>query len=150
MRVREWQARRETVALANGVFDLLHVGHVRYLEEARPPGGRLVVGVNGDAAAARLKGAGRPVLAAGERAALVAALRCVDAVVIFEDLSADRLLATLRPDVHVKGTDYRPETVPERDTSARVGVRTAIAGDPKRHSSREVVARVRERHRAGT
>ena len=109
-----------------------------------------MVGVNGDAAAARLKGAGRPVLAAGERAALVAALRCVDAVVIFEDLSADRLLATLRPDVHVKGTDYRPETVPERDTSARVGVRTAIAGDPKRHSSREVVARVRERHRAGT
>jgi rfaE bifunctional protein nucleotidyltransferase chain/domain len=147
--VASWRARGQRVVLANGVFDLLHVGHVRYLEEARRQGDRLVVAVNGDAATARLKGPGRPVMPASERAALVAALRCVDAVVVFEEPTADAVLERLGPDVHAKGTDYRVETVPERATALSRGVRTVITGDPKQHSSRELVERVRERLREG-
>jgi len=148
-RAAEWRAAGERVVLANGVFDLLHVGHVRYLEGARALGTRLIVAVNGDRAAAELKGAGRPVLPAAERARLVAALRAVDAVVIFEEPTVDALLGELRPAVHAKGTDYREDTVPERATAAALGSRVAIAGDPKRHASRELVERVRARARDG-
>jgi rfaE bifunctional protein nucleotidyltransferase chain/domain len=147
--VAAWRAGGLRVVLANGVFDLLHVGHVRYLEDARRAGDRLVVGVNGDAATARMKGAGRPVLPATERALLVASLRCVDAVTVFEEDTADALLVALAPDVHAKGTDYRVDSVPERATAAAHGVATVITGDPKRHSTRELFARVLERVRGG-
>jgi len=143
-----WRAAGERVVLANGVFDLLHVGHARYLSGARALGDRLVVGVNGDPSAAALKGAGRPVLAASERARLVAALRGVDLVVVFEESSADRLIAALRPAIHAKGTDYREDNVPERGSMKAIGGATAIAGDSKRHASRELVARVRDLARA--
>ena len=143
-----WRAAGERVVLANGVFDLLHVGHARYLAAARALGDRLVVGVNGDRVAAALKGAGRPVLAAAERARLVAALRGVDLVVVFEEPGADRLIDVLRPAVHAKGTDYSEDTVPERGTVKAIGGATAIAGDPKRHASRELVARVKALARA--
>ena len=141
-RVHRWRSTGETVVLANGVFDLLHVGHVRYLAGARALGSRLVVGLNGDRSAAALKGAGRPVLSAEDRAQLVAALRDVDLVVIFDDPTADRLLERIRPDVQVKGTDYQPDTVPERSTVVGLGGRVEIVGDPKTHSSRELVSRV--------
>jgi len=140
-----WRAAGERVVLANGVFDLLHVGHARYLAAARALGERLVVAVNGDASAAALKGAGRPVVAAADRAALVAAMRGVDAVMIFEEQTLDDLIRALQPAVHAKGTDYRPDTVPERDTVRALGGVTAIAGDPKAHATRDLVARVRER-----
>ncbi|HEY2955693.1 MAG TPA: adenylyltransferase/cytidyltransferase family protein [Candidatus Eisenbacteria bacterium] len=143
--VRAWRAAGERVVLANGVFDLLHVGHVRYLEAARALGDRLVVAVNGDRAAAALKGRGRPVLAAAERARLVAALAASDAVVVFEEPTADAILAALAPAVHAKGTDYERERVPERAAAAALGIETAITGDPKAHASRELVSRVRER-----
>jgi rfaE bifunctional protein nucleotidyltransferase chain/domain len=142
----EWRAGGERVVLANGVFDLLHVGHVRYLRGARALGDRLVVAVNGDRSAASLKGAGRPVMGAGDRALLVAALRGVDAVVVFEEPTVEGLLDELRPTVHAKGTDYTRESVPERGTAAAAGIETAIAGDPKAHASRELVSRVRERY----
>ena len=140
-----WRAEGARVVLANGVFDLLHVGHARYLAGAGALGDRLVVAVNGDVSAAALKGAGRPVVAAADRAALVAALRGVDAVVIFEEETLDALLRELVPAVHAKGTDYRPDTVPERGTVKALGGVTAIAGDPKAHATRDLVARVRER-----
>ncbi len=142
-----WRSAGERVVLANGVFDVLHVGHTRYLAGARALGTRLVVAVNGDASAARLKGAGRPVVAARDRAALVAALRGVDRVVVFEDATVDDLLRDLQPAVHAKGTDYRVETVPERDTVRALGGTTAITGDAKSHASRDLVERVRERCR---
>ena len=143
--VRRWREEGETVVFANGVFDLIHVGHVRYLAGARAQGTRLVVGVNGDRSAAALKGAGRPVLGEPARARLVAALRDVDRVVIFDQRSADAVLERLKPDLHAKGTDYRPETVPERATMAALGGRTVVTGDPKAHASRELYQRVRER-----
>jgi rfaE bifunctional protein nucleotidyltransferase chain/domain len=142
-RAARWRAGGETVVLANGVFDLLHVGHARYLAGARAQGTKLVVAINGDRSAAALKGAGRPVLGAEERALLVASLRVVDLVVLFEDGTVDGLLAELRPAVHAKGTDYSVESVPERGTAAALGTRTAIAGDAKSHASRELVERVR-------
>ena len=147
-RVAAWRAAGERVVMANGVFDLLHVGHVRYLAGAAALGDRLVVGVNSDASAAALKGAGRPVMGERDRAALVAALRGVDLVVVFEEPSADALLQSLRPDVHAKGTDYQADTVPERETAREVGARIEIAGDPKRHASRELAERIRERYRS--
>jgi rfaE bifunctional protein nucleotidyltransferase chain/domain len=140
-----FRAAGRRVVLANGVFDLLHVGHVRYLESARQLGDVLFVGVNGDASVARLKGAGRPLMPAVERAELIAALRAVDYVVIFEDDSADALLRAVRPDVHAKGTDYTEASVPERDTAQAVGARTAITGDPKRHATRDLIATIVER-----
>jgi D-glycero-beta-D-manno-heptose 1-phosphate adenylyltransferase len=147
-RVAAWRAAGERVVLANGVFDLVHVGHARYLAGARAQGMRLVVGVNGDRSAAALKGAGRPVLGEHDRALLVAALRCVDLVVVFAEASADALLVALAPDVHAKGTDYRPDTVPERATMAALGGRTVVTGDAKQHASRELFERVRARHAA--
>ena len=138
-------ARRKghTVALANGCFDVLHVGHVRYLQGARAQADVLVVGVNGDASVRALKGAGRPVLPEADRAVLVAALRAVDHVVVFHEPDVSRLLLTLRPDVHCKGTDYTTETVPERDVVRSYGGRVAIVGDPKDHDTRALLARLR-------
>jgi len=132
-----------TIAFANGCFDLLHVGHVRYLQAASLEADRLIVAVNDDAAAAR-KGPGRPILKAAERAELVAALRGVDYVTIFSEPTVAPLLELLRPDVHCKGTDYTVETVPERATVLGYGGRIAIVGDPKHHSTRDLVARIRE------
>ena len=131
-----------TIALANGCFDLLHVGHVRYLQAAALEADRLVVAVNDDAMAAR-KGPGRPIVPAADRAELIAALRGVDYVVVFPEPTVTPLLLALRPDVHCKGTDYTVESVPERDTVGGYGGRIAIVGDPKDHSTRDIVARLR-------
>jgi rfaE bifunctional protein nucleotidyltransferase chain/domain len=130
-----------TVAFANGCFDLLHVGHVRYLEGAAQEGDVLVVALNDDASVRTLKGEGRPILDGSSRAELVAALRCVDYVVVFPELTVGPLLEALQPDVHCKGTDYTVDTVPERAIVAAYGGRTAIVGDPKDHSTRDLIAR---------
>jgi D-glycero-beta-D-manno-heptose 1-phosphate adenylyltransferase len=131
------------IAFANGIFDLLHVGHVRYLAAARAEADILVVGVNSDSSARTLKGPGRPILTERARATLVAALKSVDYVVIFDELDVRPLLRQLHPDVHAKGTDYTAETVPERDLAAMLGIRIAIVGDPKDHSTRDLLARLR-------
>jgi rfaE bifunctional protein nucleotidyltransferase chain/domain len=141
-RVHEERAAGRTIAFANGCFDILHVGHIRYLESAAREGDVLVVALNDDASVRRLKGEGRPILPAGDRAELVAALRCVDYVVIFSEATVGPLLTALRPDVHCKGTDYTVESVPERDIVLGYGGRTAIVGDPKDHSTRELLARI--------
>ena len=141
--VADARAQGRTVALANGCFDLIHVGHVRYLAGAKAEADLLVVGVNGDSSVARLKGPGRPLLPAPDRALLVAALRSVDQVVVFEEDDVTRLLLTLRPDVHCKGTDYTVDTVPERDVVRSYGGRVAIVGDPKDHDTRQLIARLR-------
>ena len=137
-------AAGRTVALANGCFDILHVGHVRYLAGASDQADVLVVGINGDESVRRLKGAGRPVMPAAERARLVAGLRSVDHVVVFEGDDVGELLETLRPDVHCKGTDYTPETVPERDIARSIGARVAIVGDAKNHDTRQLIDRLRQ------
>ena len=134
--------RRRRIVLANGCFDLLHVGHIRYLEGARREGDLLVVGVNSDASERVLKGDGRPILPAQARAELVAALAAVDYVVIFDESNVEALLTAIRPDVHAKGTDYTAETVPERKLAAELGIRIAIVGDPKQHSTQELLARL--------
>jgi len=136
-----------TVAFANGCFDLLHVGHVRYLEGAAQEADVLVVALNDDASVRVLKGAGRPILDDASRAELVAALRCVDYVVVFPEPTVGPLLEALRPDVHCKGTDYTVDTVPERAIVAAYGGRTAIVGDPKDHSTRDLIARVADQDR---
>jgi len=131
-----------TVALANGVFDLLHVGHLRYLQGAAAEADVLVVAVNADSAVRQLKGPDRPIVPEADRAELVNALRGVDYVVLFDDLTVGPLLEALRPDVHCKGTDYTVDTVPERAIVQAYGGRTAIVGDPKDHSTRDIVARL--------
>ncbi len=136
------RAAGRTVAFANGCFDLLHVGHVRYLQGAAAEADRLVVAVNTDASVRGLKGSDRPVLPEADRAELVAALRGVDYVVLFGDPTVERLLLLLKPDVHCKGTDYTVETVPERAVVLSYGGRTAIVGDPKNHNTRELIARI--------
>ena len=141
--VAEARAAGRTVAFANGCFDVLHVGHVRYLEGARAEADVLVVGVNGDDSVRRLKGPGRPVMPEDDRALLVAALRAVDHVVVFAEDDVRSLLETLRPDVHCKGTDYTPDTVPERDVVRAYGGRVAIVGDPKDHDTSKLLARIR-------
>jgi D-glycero-beta-D-manno-heptose 1-phosphate adenylyltransferase len=141
-RVAEARAAGRTIAFANGCFDLLHVGHVRYLESARREADVLVVAINDDQSVRTLKGEGRPVLPAADRAELVAALRCVDYVVIFTEPTVGPLLTTLKPDVHCKGTDYTVDSVPERDSVLSYGGRTAIVGDPKDHSTRDLLARI--------
>ena len=141
-RVREQRAAGQTIAFANGCFDILHVGHIRYLESAAREGDVLVVALNDDDSVRQLKGEGRPILPASDRAELVAALRCVDYVVIFSESTVGPLLTTLRPDVHCKGTDYTVESVPERDIVRGYGGRTAIVGDPKDHSTRDLLARI--------
>lgn len=142
-RLEEPRRAGRTVALANGCFDVLHVGHVRYLAGARAEADVLVVGVNDDASVRRLKGPGRPLLPQEDRALLVAALACVDHVVVFAEDDVSALLLALRPDVHCKGTDYAPETVPERDVVRSYGGRVAIVGGPKDHDTRRIVERVR-------
>ena len=144
------RAAGRTIAMANGCFDLLHVGHVRYLEGAAAEGDRLIVGVNDDRAVANLKGPGRPILPASDRAELVAALRSVDYVIVFTEPTVGRLLNLVRPDVHCKGTDYTVESVPERDVVAAYGGRTAIVGDPKSHATREMLARIAADSRLAT
>ena len=139
------RAEGKRIVLANGCFDLLHVGHVRYLDAARRLGDVLFVGINGDAAVARLKGRGRPLMPAGERVELLSALRAVDHVVVFDDDTADTLIAAIRPDVHAKGTDYTPDSVPERETVRAHGGRVAIVGDPKDHATRDVIGEIARR-----
>jgi len=132
------------IVLANGCFDTLHVGHIRYLEGARREGDILVVGVNADSSVCNLKGPGRPVLDENARAQLVAALRSVDYVVLFAEPNVEALLEELRPGVHAKGTDYTVESVPERAVAARLGIRVAIVGDPKDHSTRDFLESIRK------
>jgi D-glycero-beta-D-manno-heptose 1-phosphate adenylyltransferase len=132
------------IVFANGCFDTLHVGHIRYLDGARREGDVLVVGVNADSSVSTLKGPGRPILDENARAQLVAALRSVDYVVLFPEPNVEGLLEELRPDVHAKGTDYTADTVPERAVAARLGIRVAIVGDPKDHSTRELLDSVRK------
>ena len=142
-RVAADRARGLTIAFANGAFDLLHVGHIRYLEGARREADRLVVAINSDASVRGLKGPMRPILQQADRAELVAALRAVDYVVIFDEPTVTPLLELLKPDVHCKGTDYTVETVPERDTVRAYGGRIAIVGDPKDHSTTDLMSRLK-------
>ena len=143
-KLAEHKRRGQRLVFANGCFDTLHVGHIRYLEGARREGEVLVVGVNADSSVCNLKGSGRPILDEQARALLVAALRCVDYVVLFAEPTVETLLEELRPDVHAKGTDYSAETVPERAIAARLGIRVAIVGDPKNHSTRQLLDSVRK------
>ncbi|WP_224370906.1 adenylyltransferase/cytidyltransferase family protein [Hyalangium versicolor] len=136
-----WRAEGRTVALANGIFDLLHVGHVRYLQGAKELADVLVVAVNSDASTRAYKGPGRPYIPESERSELVAALACTDRVVLFDEPNVRSLIRVLKPDVHVKGTDYTPDTIPEADEVRAYGGRTAVAGDPKNHSTTEIAQR---------
>jgi D-glycero-beta-D-manno-heptose 1-phosphate adenylyltransferase len=138
-RVEKWRHAGERITLANGNFDLLHVGHVRYLRGAKALGGRLIVAINSDASVRSLKGEGRPVMPEQERAEIVAALADVDAVVIFPELDVRAIIREIRPDVQAKGTDYTVDSVPERDAVAEYGGRVAIVGDPKDHSTSEII-----------
>jgi rfaE bifunctional protein nucleotidyltransferase chain/domain len=138
-RVEQWRRAGERVILGNGNFDLLHVGHVRYLRGAKALGGKLVVAINSDESVRVLKGEGRPVMPAEERAEIVAALADVDAVVVFPELDVRALIRELRPDIQAKGTDYTVDSVPERDAVAEYGGRVAIVGDPKDHSTSEIL-----------
>ena len=144
-RVRAERAAGRTVALANGLFDLLHVGHLRYLQGAKSQADRLVVAINADASARALKGEGRPVVPEAERAELVAGFACVDWVTIFTERTVEPLLRTLRPDVHCKGTDYTADTVPEREVARELGIRVAIVGDPKDHATSDLLGKLRGR-----
>ena len=139
------RAQGKRVVLANGCFDLLHVGHVRYLGAARALGDALLVALNSDASVRRLKGSGRPLMPAAERAELVGAIAGVDAVLVFDEDRADALIARLRPDVHAKGTDYSEESVPEREAVLAAGGRVAIAGDPKAHATKDLIRTILER-----
>ena len=142
-RVGRDRAQKLTIAFANGAFDLLHVGHIRYLEGAKREADRLVVAINSDASVRGLKGPNRPILSESDRAELVAALRAVDYVVIFDEPTVAPLLELLKPDVHCKGTDYTVDTVPERDTVRAYGGRIAIVGDPKDHSTSNLLSRMK-------
>jgi rfaE bifunctional protein nucleotidyltransferase chain/domain len=149
-RVARGRGEGTTFAFANGAFDLLHVGHIRYLEGARREADRLIVAVNDDRSVRALKGGSRPILPAADRAELVAALRAVDYVVIFHEPTVAALLDRLRPDVHCKGTDYTVETVPERETVVSYGGRIAIVGDPKGHSTSDLLERLKGASRPST
>ncbi len=144
-RVAEWRHAGDRITLANGCFDVLHVGHVRYLHAARELGGKLIVAVNADASVRALKGEGRPVMPAEERAEILAALADVDAVVIFPEKDVRAIVREIRPDFHAKGTDYTVESVPERDEVEACGGRVVIVGDPKDHSASEMISRSRPR-----
>jgi rfaE bifunctional protein nucleotidyltransferase chain/domain len=138
------RAEGRSIAFANGCFDLLHVGHIRYLQGAAAEADRLIVAVNDDRSVSGLKGEGRPILAGQDRAELVAALRGVDYVILFGDPTVERLLRLVKPDVHCKGTDYTVESVPERAVVQSYGGRTAIVGDQKSHATRDLIGRIRE------
>lgn len=148
-RLREDPAARDGLVLTNGIFDVLHVGHVRYLEGARAAGRSLLVAINSDASARRLKGPGRPVIPLDERLELIAALECVDWVTWFEEGTVEPLLRLLRPAVHAKGTDYTEESVPERAVARELGIRTLIVGDPKQHASSEMIRKIRSAESEG-
>ncbi len=141
----QWRREGKRLVLANGCFDLLHVGHVRYLEGARRLGDVLLVGINSDRSVARLKGPGRPIMTAAERAELVGSLAAVDGVVIFDEDTADALVRALRPSVHAKGTDYTAESVPEGTAVRETGGCVAIAGDPKQHATRDLIRLIADR-----
>lgn len=143
-KLAEHKRHGQRIVFGNGCFDTLHVGHIRYLEGARAEGDVLVVGINSDSSVCALKGRGRPILDEKARALLVASLRAIDYVVLFDEPTVEPLLMVLRPDVHAKGTDYTMETVPERETAARLGIRVAIVGDPKEHSTRGVLESIRK------
>jgi len=138
-RVESWRASGDKITLANGCFDLLHVGHVRYLHAAKQLGGRLIVGINSDDSVRKLKGDGRPLMPAEERAEILAALSDVDAVVIFSEPDVRALVREIRPNIHAKGTDYTADSVPERDTVIECGGRVEIVGDPKDHSATDII-----------
>jgi rfaE bifunctional protein nucleotidyltransferase chain/domain len=138
-RAEQWRRDGERITLANGTFDLLHVGHVRYLHAARALGGKLVVAINSDQSVRALKGEGRPIMPEAERAEIVAALADVDAVVIFPEPDVGAIIREIRPDIHAKGTDYSADSVPERDVVTEYGGRVAIVGDPKDHSTSEII-----------
>lgn len=142
-RVQHVRAGGRQVVLANGCFDLLHVGHIRYLQGARAEGGFLLVALNSDRSVRKLKGSGRPLMPQEERAEILAALECVDSILIFDEPTVDSILLTLCPDVHAKGTDYTEESVPERDTVLSYGGRVAIVGDPKDHSTRTILSKIK-------
>lgn len=141
--VDEWRSEGLTVALANGVFDLLHVGHLRYLEDAKKLADRLVVAVNSDSSTRAYKGPSRPIIPEDERAELLRALRCTDFVFLFSELDVRLVIRTLKPDVHVKGTDYTPDTIPEKAEVEAYGGRVAVAGDPKNHSTTALVGKLK-------
>lgn len=140
--VAAWRAEGHLVTLANGCFDLLHVGHIRYLQGAKALGGKLIVAINSDDSVRTLKGPGRPAMPECERAEIIAALECVDAVVIFDEPDVRPLIRQIKPNVQVKGTDYTRDTVPERDEVVACGGRVEIVGDPKRHSTTELLGKV--------
>lgn len=137
-------ARRDgsAIVLANGCFDLMHVGHLRYLMGAKELGGLLVVGINSDKQARILKGEGRPFMPENERAEIIASVRCVDLVTIFDEPTVEELIRAIRPDIHAKGTDYTTDSVPERDIVLEIGGRVAIVGDPKDHSSTDLIGKI--------
>jgi len=137
--VTELHARGRTITFANGCFDLIHVGHIRYLQSAKALGDVLLLGINSDAGVAALKGKGRPLQSAEDRLEILASLECVDYVFVFDDLTVDGILKMLRPDIHAKGTDYSQDTVPERETVNSYGGRVAIVGDSKEHSTRDLI-----------
>lgn len=137
--VAERRRAGETIILANGCFDLFHVGHLRYLQGAKALGGTLVAAVNSDRQARAMKGEGRPFVPQNERAEIIAALRCVDLVTIFDEPTVEHIIYAIRPDIHTKGTDYTAETVPERDIMREIGGKVIIVGDPKEHSSTEII-----------
>ena len=139
-----WRAEGKTIALANGLFDLVHVGHLRYLDEAATLADVLVVAINDDASARALKGSDRPIVPQEERAELIAGFRSVDSVTLFGEATVEPLLRALVPDVHCKGTDYTADTVPERETARELGIRVAITGDPKSHATRDLIRHIRK------
>ena len=141
-KVAEVRRANQTIAFANGCFDLLHVGHVRYLAAAAEEADVLIVAINDDQSVRQLKGEGRPILPAADRAELLTALRVVDYVIVFSEPTVGPLLEAIRPDVHCKGTDYTLDSVPERDVVRGYGGRIAIVGDPKDHSTRDLLARI--------
>jgi rfaE bifunctional protein nucleotidyltransferase chain/domain len=143
-RVKGFRAEGKSVALANGLFDLVHVGHLRYLEDAATHADILVVAINDDASARALKGSDRPIVPQDERAELIAGFSCVTLVTLFGEATVEPLLRALVPDVHCKGTDYTEETIPEREVARSLGIRVAIAGDTKTHATRDLVKKIRE------
>lgn len=143
--VERWRKAGDKITLANGCFDLLHVGHIRYLHAAKELGGKLIVAINNDVSVRALKGAGRPLMPAEERAEIIAALADVDAVVIFPEADVRELIREVRPDVQAKGTDYTAESVPEREMVVQCGGRVAIVGDPKDHSASELIRRMEQK-----
>ena len=140
------QAAPPTIAMANGLFDILHVGHLRYLEAASKEADLLLVAVNNDESARSLRGEGKPIVPGVERAELLAGLRCVDYVTLFPELSVEPLLESIRPNVHCKGTDYTQETLPEAALARQLGIRIAIVGDPKDHATTDIIQKIRTQH----